>query len=237
MATGYTVTVSADARRAHLRVPLAARHGEHETLRGLLHPDWRAASSDGDSATTTQLSMASTTDAAAVSLDEMVRGVVFAARGECTLDNVRKRLAELGVVDASFEDVKKARSKGLRGWARMRAGGHNTANLRDVSVNQWIEPQLPVPSPVERQAHADAVEAFTSNMAAWMHANGVRNPSAAEAARLRLLSDRLQQQAAGHDLEGAVETWLEVQLGAGARPTRLERRQATAKMHAWLTRG
>ena len=74
-------------------------------------------------------------------------------------------------------------------------------------------------------------------MATWMHANGVRNPSAAEAARLRLLSDRLQHQTASRDLEGAVETWLEAQLGAGARPTRLECRQATVKMRVWLAQG
>ena len=173
-----------------------------------------------------------------MSFDEMVRSIVFAANGECTLDDVRDRLVELGVPKASLGDMKKARSKGLRQWARLRVGGHVTAEMRRVLVsNHWNEPPSVAPSPVERQAHADAVGAFPSNMAARMHANGVRNPSAAEAARLRLLSDRLQQQAAGHDLEGAVETWLEVQLGAGARPTRLERRQATAKMHAWLTRG
>eukprot|EP00966_Prymnesium_polylepis_P091509 2118113-Prymnesium_polylepis.1 len=74
-------------------------------------------------------------------------------------------------------------------------------------------------------------------MAVWMHANGVRNPTAAEVARLRLLSDRLQLQTASRDLEGAVETWLEVQLGAGARPTRLERRQATTRMRAWFAQG
>ena len=235
--SGLKAVLSMDARRAHLRVPPAARHGE--TLRGLLHPLIGAASSEGDSSGSSQLSGASTTAAVVLSFDEIVRGIVFTAEGECTLDDVRDRLAELGVAEASVGDVKKARSKGLRHWARLLAGGRVTAEVTAEVTAAVIrhEPPPVAPSPVERQAHADAVEAFTSNMAVWMHANGVRNPSAAEIVRLRRLSDRLRRQTASRDLEGAVATWLEVQLGAGARPPRPPRRQATARMRAWLAQG
>ena len=65
-----------------------------------------------------------------------------------------------------------------------------------------------------------------------MRRNGVRDPTASEAARLRLLAKRLQEQRHLGDLDGAVETWLEIQPvgGARARPTKQERKLARKKM-------
>eukprot|EP00966_Prymnesium_polylepis_P198851 4608734-Prymnesium_polylepis.1 len=71
-------------------------------------------------------------------------------------------------------------------------------------------------------------------MAAWMFANGVSNPTAAEAARLRRLFERLVDQRRAGDFDGAVATWLETRLGSGVRPTRMERKTAAAKMRAFF---
>ena len=96
----------------------------------------------------------------------------------------------------------------------------------------------PDPSaPVQQAAMGDAVEAYSSNLAVWMRANGVVNPSAAEAARLRLLSDRLVEQRSSDDFDGAVATWLETRLGSGVRPTRNERNVAARKVQAFFVEG
>jgi hypothetical protein len=83
----------------------------------------------------------------------------------------------------------------------------------------------------------DAVEVFDANMVAWMRANGVSNPSASEAARLRVLSDRLVEQRRNGDYDGAVNTWLETKLGSGIRPTRNERNSAARKVLAFFAEG
>ena len=88
-----------------------------------------------------------------------------------------------------------------------------------------------------RAAVDDAVEGFDSNMGAWMRANGVSNPSAKEAARLRVLSDRLVEQRHNGDFDGAVATWLETQLGSGIRPTRNDRNVAARKVQAFFAEG
>ena len=80
----------------------------------------------------------------------------------------------------------------------------------------------------------DAVAGFDAEMAVWMRANGVSNPSAAEAARLRLLSDRLVEQRSTGDFDGAVSTWLETHLGSGINPTRLERKMAARKVRMFF---
>ena len=80
----------------------------------------------------------------------------------------------------------------------------------------------------------DALAAHDANLAVWMRSNGVSNPTAAEAARLRLLSDRLVEQRRAGDFDGAVATWLETQFGSGTKHTRLERKMATEKMRAFF---
>ena len=59
----------------------------------------------------------------------------------------------------------------------------------------------------------------------------------AEAARLRMLADRLREQRHDGDFDGAVNTWLETQLGAGIQPTRNERNVATRKVQAFFAEG
>ena len=80
----------------------------------------------------------------------------------------------------------------------------------------------------------DAVEVFDADMAAWMFANGISNPTAAEAARLRRLFERLVDQRRAGDFDGAVATWLETRLGSGVKPTRMERKTAAAKIRAFF---
>ena len=87
---------------------------------------------------------------------------------------------------------------------------------------------------VATQAVADAVEVHDANLAAWMRTNGVAKPSAGEAARLRLLAERLLQQAGDRDFDGAVETWLQTQLGDGARSTALQRQDARLKIRVFF---
>ena len=143
---------------------------------------------------------------AAYQLAEAVRCIV-GRDPQTTLDEMCERLDALGL-RADREQVEEARSKAKRARAeRLEA---------------------------EAEAMNDAVEAFDSNMGAWMRANGVSNPSAKEAARLRVLSDRLAEQRQNGDFEGAVATWLETKLGSGIRPTRNERNNATRKMQAFF---
>ena len=90
-------------------------------------------------------------------------------------------------------------------------------------------------SVAEQHAIDDAVAFFSSESAAWMHQEGgIKRPSVAEAARLRLISDRLVQHKRDGDLEGAVMTYLEIEIKPPARPTKQERKKARAKMEAFF---
>ena len=75
-----------------------------------------------------------------------------------------------------------------------------------------------------------AVSIHDAEMARWMRENGVKTPTAYEAARLRRLSERLMAQKSEGDIEGGVDTWLEIWLDAGARPTWQERKLAHVKV-------
>jgi hypothetical protein len=143
---------------------------------------------------------------AAYQLAEAVRGIVY-RQPEATLEEVCERLAALGL-RASREQVEEERSRTKRARSARRA---------EVEV-----------------ALDDAVEGYDGNMAVWMRAHGVSNPSAAEAARLRVLSDQLVEQRSRGDFDGAVATWLETRLGSGIRPTRNERNLAVRKMKAFF---
>ena len=79
--------------------------------------------------------------------------------------------------------------------------------------------------PQDAPSAADAVQFFSAEAAVWMRQNGVKAPNVGEAARLRVLSrDRLLQQRAAGDLDGAVETLMEARLESGATPTEDERK-------------
>ena len=143
----------------------------------------------------------------AYELAEAVRGIVY--RGaDVTLDEMCERLATLGL-RADKRRVEEELSKAKRERAARRA---------EVAVD-------------------DAVEAFNSDLAVWMRANGVRDPSGKEAARLRLLSDRLVEQRSKDDFDGAVATWLETRLGSSLKPTRNERNVAARKVQAFFAQG
>ena len=90
----------------------------------------------------------------------------------------------------------------------------------------------------ERLASEDAVQALDTNTAVWMHANGA-TPTASNAARMLLLHDQMEEQRRVGDFDGAVVTWLEINLGTpGApriRPTRLERKLAEARMRMYFS--
>ena len=146
---------------------------------------------------------------AAYQLTEAVRCIVT---GDplTSLDEMCERLDALGLrVDR--EQVEEERSKAKRVRAERRAAA--------------------------AEAMDDAVEPFDSNVGAWMRANGVSNPSAKEAARLRVLSDRLCEQRHNGDFDGAVDTWLETKHGSGIRPTRNDRNVATRKVQAFFADG
>ena len=120
-----------DAREAHLRVPPGARHADR-SLQRLFHAFGRTeetrASGGAVASSEANLSAAGTAVAAAGAADvaEIVRivvGAVFCAGGECSLADVHARLAELGVVGASPEEVEAARDRTLHQMARLRSRG------------------------------------------------------------------------------------------------------------------
>ena len=76
-----------------------------------------------------------------------------------------------------------------------------------------------------RQATEDAAPVLTSNHRAEMSYYG-HETTPAEAARLTLLVERLQQQMNAGDIAGAVSTYLETYIPSGRQPTRLERNEA-----------
>ena len=86
----------------------------------------------------------------------------------------------------------------------------------------------------EDRAIADAVEIHDAQMATWMRTNGVQTPTAHEAARLRLLADRLQRYKREGNVDAAVETWLKIELDEGAHPTPQERKRARARMEMFF---
>ena len=86
----------------------------------------------------------------------------------------------------------------------------------------------------EDRAIADAVEIHDAQMATWMRTNGVQTPTAHEAARLRLLAERLQRYKREGNLDAAVEAWLKIELDEGAHPTRQERKRARARMERFF---
>jgi len=103
------------------------------------------------------------------------------------------------------------------------------------SASNSIAPSAKQTSAAEQHAIADAIAFFSSESAAWMHqVGGIKSPSVAEAARLRLISDRLVQHKRERDIEGAVMTYLEIELPPRARPTKQERKKARAKMEAFF---
>jgi hypothetical protein len=86
----------------------------------------------------------------------------------------------------------------------------------------------------EDRAIADAVGIHDAQMATWMRTNGVQTPTAHEAARLRLLADRLQRYKREGNVDAAVETWLKIELDEGAHPTPQERKRARARMEMFF---
>ena len=163
-----------------------------------------------------------------------VRGVV-GRTPQVSLDEVCERLGVLGL-EADRAEVKKALSKAKRELAR--GGGRPVAapQRQPSPYPRDREKSEDAIATNERDARDDAVAGFDAEMAVWMRANGVNNPSAAEAARLRLLSDRLVEQRTKLDFDGAVATWLETNLGSGIMPTRLEQKIAAKKMEKETTK-
>lgn len=220
-------SLSPEALGAHLRVPSRLRL-EGCAVERLVDPGWlpealACPATDDDGASDSERSAADThADAAKASarvaedkawaarqLAESVRCIVT-REPQTTLDEMCEQLDALGL-RADRAQVEEERTRAKRARAERRSA--------------------------EAEAMDDAVEAFDSNMGAWMRANGVSNPSAAEAARLRVLSDRLREQRHDGDFDGAVATWLETKLGSGIRPTRNDRNVAARKVMAFFAEG
>lgn len=249
------VILTLDALRAHERVPARLRPQSGCAPERIVHPGWIAPAAeaatavpptvavltggrapevrpeadggDGDEAadSSSARSAARTAHARGSCSHELTTAVrgVLGREPQATLDEACESLDALGL-EADRAEVKKALSKARREWARARGaggGGRPTAECE-------------APPPHQREAMDDAVAGFDAEMAVWMRANGVSNPSAAEAARLRLLSDRLVEQRSTGDFDGAVSTWLETHLGSGINPTRLERKMAARKVRMFF---
>ena len=154
----------------------------------------------------------------------------------CNLSEVKKALSK--ATKAANRSTPSARS------ARSEAGDSHasrasTARAALAAHASTARARMCATQPKDSAADsalADAVEMHDSATAAWMRSNGVRTPTASEAARLRRLAERLQEQKSLGDLDGAVETWLEFQPvgGARARPTKQERKLARRKMSSFF---
>ena len=159
-----------------------------------------------------------------------VRCDIMRADPSCSVAGVGKLLGEMQMgVSVDLSEVKKVRSKNLRTMRREEDARRGSG---PESAPDERERRKAALSDAKKAALRDAEEAADANMMAAMRNNGVSNPSAAEAARLTLLSDRLWECREAGDLDHAIEAFLECRLGRapGTAPTRAERREAQAKV-------
>lgn len=124
-------------------------------------------------------------------------------------------------------EVKKALSKAAKRSAR-EEGARPPYKAEDAKAGRVTERRRAHDGHSDEAARAvaDAVSIHDAEMATWMRENDVQTPTAYEAARLTRLTERLVVQKSEGDIEGGVDTWLEIWLDEGARPTRQERKLA-----------